>query len=142
MAIVGMSFIKIVAEKKNPIKGKVGISNNVGIKKVEKADLALGTAKQEGLRFEYEFKSKYDPEIGEILIIGDVLLLESPETVKQVMDSWKKDKKVPGAMMKSLLNNILTKCNIQALILSRDLNLPPPIPMPKVDVKENPKPSK
>jgi hypothetical protein len=34
--------------------------------------------------------------------------------------------------MENILNSILTKCNIQALILSQDVNLPSPIPLPKV----------
>ena len=33
-----------------------------------------------------------------------------------------------------LLNSILNKCNVQALILSQDINLPPPIPLPKVQM--------
>ena len=38
--------------------------------------------------------------------------------------------------MAGLLNTILTKCNVQALILSQEVNLPPPIPMPKVQIAQ------
>jgi len=31
-----------------------------------------------------------------------------------------------------VINSILGRCNIQALIMSKELNMPPPIPMPKV----------
>src|SRR3989304_5177098 len=113
MAIVGMNFIKISAEKKGPAKGKVSISNNIGIKKVEKADFSLGSSKQEGIRFEYEYVSKYTPDMGNISIIGDILVIEQSETVKQVLDSWKKDKKVPKDLMRLILNNILAKINFQ-----------------------------
>jgi len=37
--------------------------------------------------------------------------------------------------MSEILNIILTRCNIQALILARDINLPSPIPLPKVKVE-------
>ena len=38
--------------------------------------------------------------------------------------------------MTTLLNALLAKCNVQALILSQDVNLPPPIPLPKVQLNE------
>ena len=47
-----------------------------------------------------------------------------------------KDKKIPKEVMTPVLNNILAKSNVEALVLSRELNLPPPIPLPKVEVKE------
>ena len=40
-------------------------------------------------------------------------------------------------VMAQVINSVLTKSNIQALILSRDVNLPPPIPMPKVNMKQD-----
>jgi hypothetical protein len=36
--------------------------------------------------------------------------------------------------MSAILNTVLTKCNIEALILSQEVNLPSPIPLPKVKV--------
>jgi hypothetical protein len=48
------------------------------------------------------------------------------------LDGWKKDKKLPKEIMPVILNTVLNKCNIQALILSEQINLPPPIPMPKL----------
>ena len=55
---------------------------------------------------------------------------------KEILASWKKDKKVPKELMAGLLNTILTKCNIQALILSQEINLPAPIPLPKVQIAQ------
>ena len=69
MAIVGFDFTKITAERKGNVKGKVNIKNNVSIKKVEKASLSLGSAKQTGLRFYFEFTAVYEPNIGNITIL-------------------------------------------------------------------------
>ena len=41
-------------------------------------------------------------------------------------------KKVPKDVMTAILNTVLTKCNIEALILSQKVNLPAPIPLPAV----------
>ena len=68
---------------------------------------------------------------------GEILYMEPPEKIKEIVKSWKKDKKLPQPVMTSILNNILVKCNIEALILSQTVNLPPPIPLPKVSVGED-----
>ncbi len=136
MTIIGTNFTKIVVEKSAAAKGKVSISNNVSIENVAEASLSIGTASQKALKFSFEFTSKYEPKIGQIVLDGELLFLDTPEKVKEVADSWKKDKKVPKDMMAAILNNILTKCNIEALVLSREINLPPPVQLPKVTVKK------
>lgn len=133
MAIVGVNFTKISVEKNELAKGKININNNVSIKDVKEKDLIPGkNIDQKGLDFVFEFVSKYQPNLGEIKLNGSVLFVGSKKTVDDVMKSWKKDKKIPKEAMTAVLNTALTKCNIQALILSQQVNLPPPIPLPKV----------
>ena len=133
--IVGFGFNKLSAERKEAPKGKIDINNNVTVKDVQEADdVTLGNDKQNVLRFVFEFTSKYDPSIGIILFEGEVLYLEDSNKSKEILSSWKKDKKLPKELMAGLLNTILTKCNVKALILSQEINLPPPIPMPKVQM--------
>jgi hypothetical protein len=132
MTIVGFDFVKIGAEKKNPVRGKISINNNVAIKSVEEHNLNLGRDKKDALKFEFEFIAKYDPDIGTIKLGGNVIYMEDSKKVKDIMDGWKKDKKLPKDVSTGVLNTILTKCNVEALILSKDINLPPPIPMPKI----------
>ncbi len=134
MKSVGFNFNKINVEKKNIGKGKVNISNNVAIKNIEQKDISLGKSKQDALKFTFEFTSKYEPGLGSILLGGDVLYLTDSQKSKEILDGWKKDKKVPKDIMAGILNTVLAKCNIQALILSQEVNLPPPIPLPKVKV--------
>lgn len=136
MVIVGINFTKINVEKKSLIAGKVNINNNVSIKDVEERDLALGKSKQKGLRFLFEFTSKYEPNVGHILLNGDVVYLGEEKEIKELISGWKKNKKLPKDIMTNVLNNVLTKCNIEALILSGVINLPPPIPLPKVEAQE------
>jgi len=119
MAIVGFNFTKINAEKSGTVKGKININNNVSITKVENADLSIGSAKQNALRFEFEYATKYEPKLGELTLTGELIYLNTPEKVKEILDSWKKDKSVPKDVMPAILNSVLAKCNIEALILSR-----------------------
>ncbi|MDP7610434.1 MAG: hypothetical protein QGH19_01555 [Candidatus Woesearchaeota archaeon] len=135
MAVVGFNFIKINAERKPVIKGEIKINNNVSVKDVETHEIHLGKTKQEGLKVSFEFTSKYEPSVGEIKLLGEVIFLEESRKIKEIHDAWKKDKKLPKEILTSILNNVLGRCNIQAMVLSRDVNLPPPLPLPKVQSK-------
>ena len=137
--IVGFGFTKLSAEKHDAAKGKIDINNNVSIKDIKEDDFSFGKDKKQNvLRFIFEFTSKYEPNVGNILFEGELLYMEEPKKAKEILADWKKDKKVPKELMAGLLNTILTKCNVQALILSQQVNLPPPIPLPKVQVAEQP----
>ena len=132
--IVGFGFTKLSAEKKDPASGKIDINNNVSIKDAKEDSLTFGKDKQNVIKFIFEFTSNYEPNVGAILFEGEILYLEDPKKVKEILSSWKKDKQIPKEIMGILLNAVLSKCNVQALILSQDVNLPPPIPMPKVQM--------
>jgi hypothetical protein len=139
MTVVGLQINKIVVEKLAPAKGKVSVNNNVAVKDVEKTDLTFGTSKQDALKFTFEFKATYEPKIANMTFEGDVTYFDTPAVIEDVMKGWKKDKKVAPEVMSGIINTILSRCNIEALLLSREVNLPPPIPMPRVNVKPNAK---
>ena len=134
--IVGFGFTKLSAEKNKNVNGKIDISNNVSIKSIEEDNLSLGQEKQKVLKFIFEFTSKYEPEIGNMDFEGEVLFLAEPKQNKEILSMWKKDKKLPKEIMSTILNAVLTKCNIKAILLSQEINLPPPVPLPAVQVEQ------
>ena len=137
MAIVGFNFTKITAEKgDSPIKGKIDIKNNVSITDVEEAKLALGSSAHKTARFTFDFSAIYEPKIGSIKFNGDVLYMSDAAKVDELVKSWKKNKKVPQEVMAGVINTVLNKCNVQALIISQQINLPSPIPLPKVQTNQ------
>ena len=134
MTILGFNFMKMAIERKEGIKGKINIKNNVRINNIEEADIPVSNDKQKALKFIFEFSSEYEPQVGSITLVGDLLLVEDSKKASSIVAEWKKDKRISKEVMTPLLNTILTRCNIQALILSQQVNLPPPIPLPKVEV--------
>jgi len=136
MVVIGFNFTKILVERKGPVKGKVNINNNVGITNVEETPLDINSAKK-ALKLEFQFNSTYEPNVGNIEMTGEVIYLLDKEKADEAVKGWKKNKKLDKEMMTQALNNILAKCNIEALILSKDMNLPPPIPLPKIGAKDN-----
>lgn len=136
VGIIGFNLNKIEVERSPSVKGKIGIRNNVQIKDVQKADLFLGKSKQESLKISFEYTSIYEPKAGKVLLLGDVVAVDEAEKVKEATDSWKKNKKLPKEMMAPILNSILSKCTIQAILLTKEVGLPSPVPLPKVQAKE------
>jgi hypothetical protein len=139
LTIVGFNFTKILATKTTPIKGKFSVKNKVEIRDIVKHDLPLGKSKQSGVRFMFRYESQYEPKIGEIVLEGDLLYLLEDKEAKAILDEWAKTKKMPQSIMGPVLNTILTKANLEALVISRDVNLPPQVPLPKVQMKANAK---
>ncbi|MBU0461175.1 MAG: hypothetical protein KJ574_01175 [Nanoarchaeota archaeon] len=131
MAFVGFEFSKIDVVKNEGVTGKIMINNGVNIKDVSKASLKLSSDKENAVKFGFEYKSDYG-KLGSITLGGSVLYLSTSEEVKSILNEWKKDKRVKKDLMGPLINRILAKCNIQTIILSDTVSLPPPVPMPRV----------
>lgn len=136
MTIIGFNFKEMKVSRKEGVKGNINIKNNVVITDIKEHDLNLGDKSQSALKFIFEFSSKYEPDLGEIILLGDLLFMESSNKAKDILNDWKKSKRLPKDIMTGILNTVLSKCNIEALILSQKVNLPPPIPLPSVKQAE------
>jgi len=133
MAIIGFNFTKIDAErKKESVKGKIDIKNNVAITNVEKKEIKTGSTSQKVAKLTFDFNVNYEPKIGTMRFTGYILYLSEADKIKELIKEFEKTKKVKQDVMPVVLNNILNRCNIQAIILSQQINLPSPVPMPKV----------
>ncbi|MBW2971825.1 hypothetical protein KY359_02200 [Candidatus Woesearchaeota archaeon] len=135
MAIVGFEFTKINVQRQEVAQGKINISNNVGIVDIQKSDLQLGKTKQTGIRFKFDYRSVYEPKFARIELGGVITFLTDEKNAKEILDAWDKEKKIKKDVAEKIINSILTKCNIQSIILSNTVNLPPPVPMPHVNIK-------
>src|SRR3989344_3887592 len=131
MPIVKINIHKIHAERNlNAKGGQVSINNNVALKDVEEMDFAVEGKK--GLKFTFTFSCNYEPGLGNIDVEGQVLYVGDEAKVKEVKEGWDKSKKVPQEVMEGIINSALHKGNIQAIKISEDINLPSPLPLPKV----------
>ncbi|MEK6963183.1 MAG: hypothetical protein AABX70_02055 [Nanoarchaeota archaeon] len=137
MAIVGFSFTKMLAERKKPIKGKITINNTVTLVDVEENELPL-EAKGKSLKLMFGFSTKYEPEAGIIELSGEVIYLDEEKKIKEAFKQWKANKTLPNATTEEILNNVLAKCHIQAVIISRDISLPPPVAIPRIGIAAAP----
>ena len=131
MTIVKINLYKVHAERNLDAKvGQVKINNNVSIKNVE--ELSFASDGKKGLKFTFSFNYTYEPELGKIDVEGQVLFIEDAKKVDEIKASWDKNKRIPMDIMERIINASLHKGNIQAIKVSEEVDLPSPLPLPKV----------
>ena len=136
MNILNITFNGINAERKGVPKGSISVSNNIKIEGVEEAKMGLDKTKS-ALKFLFSYKTAYSPDIATIELKGELLGLLDAEGAKKITDKWKKDKTLDKDNAKIVINNVMNKCTIEVILLSRELGLPSPIPMPSVKDDSN-----
>jgi len=130
-------FIKnIDAKKYEEATIGVKVNSNTNLKDVKEQDLAALNKKALSIDFEFitRYLSQKDKKVAEILIGGNVLFLG--ENYKKILEGWKKNKKLPDDISLQVINLIFNKCSKKAILLSDDLQLPSPIPLPFATKKE------
>jgi len=135
MTLVGFHFKKMLTEKKKSISGKVNAKSNVAITKIQEAKLNMGSSKQAGAEFTFKFTIEYEPGIGNTELEGAFVYMADEKKVKAVIARWKKDQKLEADVIQEVYNHILNRCNIQALILAKDMQLPAHINLPRVNAE-------
>ncbi len=131
MTIVKINLHKVNAERNLQAKvGQVQINNNVSLQNLE--DFPFPSEGKKGLKFNFAFVCNYEPDLGKIDVEGQVLFVEEAKKVEEVKKMWEKNKQVPMEVMEQVINAALHKGNIQAIKISEEVNLPSPLPLPKV----------
>jgi len=134
--IVGFSIKTINAERKDMPKGRIDINSTPKIISVSDAKVDF-ISKQKPLSVEFEFTTKYEPEVGEIRILGNVFYVG--KNMKDTLKVWKKDKILSKEVDIEVKNFLFRKCLSIGMNLSENMQLPPPLIFPRVMPKQKEK---
>tara|TARA_Y100000310_G_C20626064_1_gene785953 strand:+ start:899 stop:1342 length:444 start_codon:yes stop_codon:yes gene_type:complete len=134
MPIVGFNFDKTSAQKSAQVKKGMRVAHNMTINSIDKESINLGKdVTKPGLKFSFEYEVKYEPKIGEVIILGHLLYLDEEKKIKEILADWAKNKKIEPTLTAQLINTAIVKSTIKALSLSQDINLPPHLPIPTIN---------
>lgn len=146
MVVIGFNLKKILVERKNIVRGEVKVNTRMNILNVKKEEVKL-TAGKDVIRFDFEFLISYvgvadhTGHVADLSFEGEVLYLVDPKDTKKILDDWKK-KEIEEEIRVRVLNTILAKCNLKALVLEEEIGLPSHIPLPRLGKKERGKEEK
>jgi len=127
--------MKINVEKKKGIDGKVNINNDLVLKDVVERQIA-GKNKQSIADFLFSFTVQYLTEektpLASILLEGEIVYVEEAVKIREILDGWKKNKTVQKELLREVMNTAMMKCNVEGIVLSKEMNLPPPVGLPQI----------
>jgi hypothetical protein len=134
MQIIGFNFKKISVEREKNSNEKLEINSNIHIEDISKEEIKF--SKEETLRLEFTYTIEYNQgNLAKLEFRGVILFIEEKEDIKEFLKSWK-DKKIPEKYKLPLFNVIMHKCNIRAIQLEDEMNLPLHIQLPKLTPKK------
>ena len=131
--IVGFGIKSISAERKNVPRGRIDINSTPKIVSVSWPKMKVFTKKRP-VNIEFEFTTRYEPNVAEIKISGHVLYLG--KKTKELIKKWGKDKSFPKEVDMGVKNFLFRKCLTLGVNLSENMQLPPPLIFPRVVQKK------
>src|SRR3989344_4184041 len=137
MPIVGFNFTKLRAEKKADITPQTRAKSDLRITNLSQENLAIGVS-DDVIKFTFDFDISYG-DAGSALLSGNLLYMDEPKKVKEILSEWKKDSRIDAELMTNVLNNILFKSTVKALSLTQEVNLPPHFKLPHIKGPEKKK---
>jgi hypothetical protein len=133
MPVIGLSFSSIQAKKEGgAIQQEVKVNSTPMIQNVK--EVTVPTLTKKALSIQFEFLTRYDPGFATISIEGSIMYLADKN--KPILDEFEKNKRLPEKTSLEILNYLFRHCLLKASILADDLQLPPPMPMPKITPKK------
>jgi len=129
MKIIGFNLTSIHVDRKDIIDQNVQITQNVDIKELSEEDVPI--ANRAALKLSFNLVVKYSEDLAKLEMGGNILILPEEDEEKKIKESWK-DKKIPEDMKVPLFNFIMNKCNVKALHIEDEMNMPLHIPMPRL----------
>jgi len=133
MQIIGFNLSKISIEKKEKQQGKLEIKQNINIDNISEDKINISD--KEIIKINFTFSVDYSPDFAKVELKGQTVLLPEKEELKEILKEWKK-KQISEKFRIPLFNFIMSKCNIKALSLEEELNLPLHVPMPRISPKK------
>lgn len=137
MAILNFNFNRILVEKLGKTTKQINIKSGMNVLDVTPSKV-VEASKQQAFTISFKFETLYEPKMAQIILEGDLLYLTAEEEAKEMTEAWEKKKSLPKEVALVVFNKILHNCNVEALILSREVGLPAPIQLPKIKAEVKP----
>jgi hypothetical protein len=129
MLKVNVAITNISAERfwdlQKPIP-PIQIGTNINVISIEKE-------KSSTLKVPFVLSINYNPSISQINLKGNAYVLGEPKEIEKILKDYKQKKPPPALIIQSISNVAF----IEAVLISRTLKVPPPIPLPKIHSTKN-----
>ena len=122
---INVNIVNVSVERLWPLNksfpSKFQINSNLNI-------INLKAVSENMFTSDFIFSVNYIPPIAQLRIRGTFTLIDPPSEIKNMLRGKDAPKKLPPQLIQIILNSILA----DAVILSKIVNIPPPIPFPSI----------
>jgi hypothetical protein len=111
----------------------VKIATNLNVVGINKKD-------EDMLEVPFVFTINYNPGVAQISLKGKSHVKGSKDELEQILKAHKEKKPPPPVVLQSISNVVF----LESVLICRSLNIPPPIPLPKISAtqkKKRPEPT-
>ncbi len=93
---------------------------------------------QTDLSIEFRFTANYSG-IGFVRMDGKIVVADDTRSPDTIAREWGSTNNMPPELANIVHNAVISNCIITATIVTRDIQLPPPVPLPQVDMSQQKK---
>lgn len=127
MPIINFDISKVEVEKykleKAP-EGSISFRQDPKILSIKEIQISGPGGRLNVLDVEFDFLSKYEPELGFASIKGSVYYQEGEEFRKKIIDQWEKKQPFDTKFFEEVINSISTRCYVLSMMLVKEIGLP------------------
>jgi hypothetical protein len=125
LMIVGERILDVSGNKTTGASIK-GLSINIALEDVQS---------QNGhIEITYVYTANYEENVGQIKIKGTLLAKEEDKFASEIVDMWKKNKKVPDAYAETVLSAVNYSGSANGTLMARVLGLTAPLIPPRIQL--------
>lgn len=133
MTVLGIRFKSLEAKREEgKVTPQIKVNSVPKITGVKETNMPMFNKK--ALSVDFDFVTEYSPKIGTITMSGEVFYVTNKN--KEALKKWDSDKTLPEDMRIDILNHLFRACLLKIANLADDLQLPPPMAIPRVKPKE------
>ena len=139
MPVTGLVIRDMEARRIKDISKELEIANDTKLTKVEEIDIPMFGKKGMNVWFKYStvYQDRASKEkIAEINVGGTILYMSDKH--EEMIRQWNETKKLPEDVNVEILNALLRRCITKAIVLSEDIQVPPPVMIPHAKRKGAP----
>ncbi|MFW6040741.1 MAG: hypothetical protein ACOC85_02780 [Thermoplasmatota archaeon] len=131
MPVKSFEIFSIDAERfseKSQTRKNIRIDHNSSVTKIKQLD-------KDSSEISFRFTATYSG-MGRIELEGRLKHIDGPS---DLASRWQKENKMPNEVANEVHSAIISNCIPQSVLVSREIQLPPPIPLPKVNIPDQKK---
>lgn len=135
MPIVGFGFDKVSIERKEQFTKDDKVNNSIGVESLKEFKIKTSDKdEKDAITVNFGFGLDYG-KAGNLELKGHVIFYDTEEKVKELLEAWNKNKKLPADFSTFIFNFIMLKSNVKALELEEEVGLPLHLKLPRFKIK-------